>query len=716
MMIQSTASSRGRVVSVGTFAAHNVGHYLDEAGPAFVPGIRWDREERVLTPLQALCWRSRYVPLTGREGDMQALLEWARGGPPLRARMLVGEPGSGKTRLAAEVAEALRAEGWSAGFSRWSGSQVWQAGEAGTILILDEPFDAEGDCWDEIQRAVRSSDVGGSPLRLLVLRRYQPRAEVDMDEAVSIQRLNDLSMADAAAIHYAARRRHSPERPAPFPDQTFEEWAAGDPEVRLRPLHAIAAALSLGHPPSDAGYPSDSRGALVALARATHDALDRQGAEVGLVAGVVPLVAAVAEVREEIDESDLRQLAECTSLTRVDSDEFVARVQRLPAWIHDRLYGSGDGLPRAEFVRNELENALERGLGVRLRAAMYRANLFDLSEMDRCLWDADAGDELYRRLVGQMTLVDDRWLLDAAPRAGSLLGRLALGAAERRAPQMPVVAGDPATNYAGARQLLTLARHQWREAGATAAIDAAEGAVTLFREAVQAGTACAPELFDAFWFLGDCCRSANSPRAGDVWKAYVACARRFGDGSDLEIALQTLGESELAATADRREAWQELAATCELAGRDGHRACALESLALFVPLDEAAAFIDEAGRVRATLEPTSQPFPADHILDALFERLKATNRMTALAVARLQLRARRGRTVRDSSLVRLIVPLRIAESLEKVAEVADEKATREALREALELSRYVYESTQRRFGLTRLERVEAKLRALEGGA
>jgi hypothetical protein len=265
------------------------------------------------------------------------------------------------------------------------------------------------------------------------------------------------------------------------------------------------------------------------------------------------------------------------------------------------------------------------------------------------------------------------------------------------------------TNHERARQLLTLARHHDGEAGAAAAVAAAEGAVTLFRAAAEAGTACVPELFDALFFLGECCRTAGFARTSDVWKEYVACARRFGDGSDLEVGLQALGDCDLAATADRLEALREFAAMLEAAGRDGHRACALESLALFVPLNEAAALIDEAGRLRAGLESTLQPYPADQILGALFERLKHTNRLTALAVARLQVHDRR-QAMRTPPLARLAGSLRIAEALEKVADVADEQDAREALREALELFRHVYESTHGRFGGSRVQRVEEKLR------
>ena len=213
------------------------------------------------------------------------------------------------------------------------------------------------------------------------------------------------------------------------------------------------------------------------------------------------------------------------------------------------------------------------------------------------------------------------------------------------------------TSRGRGRDLLRLARYQQRESGAGAAIVAAEGAVRHLREAVGEGPA--PELFEALLFLGDCCRSAGSSPAARVWKKDFGAARRFGTPSHIEHALLTLGECEAATTADRVAVWQELAAIYEEDGHDGPRACALESLALAVPLTE--------------------------------------------AVARLQVQARRGRTAAG------LIPLRVAEALEKVAEVADEQDAREALREALALFRSA-QGTRGQFGSSRVERVEQKLR------
>jgi hypothetical protein len=58
-----------------------------------------------------LSWHARLAPLTGREKDKDTLLRWARQGRNARIRLLSGPGGVGKSRLAAEVAEALRAEG-----------------------------------------------------------------------------------------------------------------------------------------------------------------------------------------------------------------------------------------------------------------------------------------------------------------------------------------------------------------------------------------------------------------------------------------------------------------------------------------------------------------------------------------------------------------------------------------------------------------------------
>jgi hypothetical protein len=87
-----------------------------------------------------LSWKSRLSPsLIGREQHQQDLLSWATSGPDLRIRLLTGPGGAGKTRLAAEIAESLRKEGWHAGFTPIEAAKARPLSDKGLLLIIDYP-------------------------------------------------------------------------------------------------------------------------------------------------------------------------------------------------------------------------------------------------------------------------------------------------------------------------------------------------------------------------------------------------------------------------------------------------------------------------------------------------------------------------------------------------------------------------------------------------
>ena len=69
-------------------------------------------ELRILQPT------SRAIPLVGREAELKNLMRFAslEAPPNIRVRVLIGQGGSGKTRLALELCDGLSAGGWNAGF------------------------------------------------------------------------------------------------------------------------------------------------------------------------------------------------------------------------------------------------------------------------------------------------------------------------------------------------------------------------------------------------------------------------------------------------------------------------------------------------------------------------------------------------------------------------------------------------------------------------
>ncbi len=89
-----------------------------------------------------LRWDTRLVEtLYGRDDDLKKILDWAESGAKAPgARLITGEGGAGKTRLAAEAAKVLRDRGWTAGFlPRHRNAFNFAVGDKGLFLVLDYP-------------------------------------------------------------------------------------------------------------------------------------------------------------------------------------------------------------------------------------------------------------------------------------------------------------------------------------------------------------------------------------------------------------------------------------------------------------------------------------------------------------------------------------------------------------------------------------------------
>jgi hypothetical protein len=125
-----------------------------------------------------LSWRARLAPLVGREKDKDTLLQWARQGRNACIRLLTGPGGVGKSRLAAEASEALRADGWTAGFIRPNDPIVVPLRRAGLFLVVDYPKNIRTRCghcctksrhevWTLLHK-VASRELRDVPVRLLV--------------------------------------------------------------------------------------------------------------------------------------------------------------------------------------------------------------------------------------------------------------------------------------------------------------------------------------------------------------------------------------------------------------------------------------------------------------------------------------------------------------------------------------------------------------------
>ena len=117
-----------------------------------------------------LQWQSRLVdPIVGRDKEFEQLIDWVQSNVPVRARLLIGEGGVGKSRLGAELAEHFLKEGWDAGFVSLGSEAAYLPNRAGRLLIVDYPEENLDACRNLLSQLDRLR--GKDRTRLLLLSR-----------------------------------------------------------------------------------------------------------------------------------------------------------------------------------------------------------------------------------------------------------------------------------------------------------------------------------------------------------------------------------------------------------------------------------------------------------------------------------------------------------------------------------------------------------------
>lgn len=111
--------------------------------------LRWDTVRTSQHELAWLNWRTRLSDFVGRNDVKTEVIDWAKQeGAGVLARFVTGEGGVGKTRLAAEIADELRKEGWAAGFVNLRSPGAYFANKSGTLILIDYP--------EELREGVRA--------------------------------------------------------------------------------------------------------------------------------------------------------------------------------------------------------------------------------------------------------------------------------------------------------------------------------------------------------------------------------------------------------------------------------------------------------------------------------------------------------------------------------------------------------------------------------
>jgi len=365
-----------------------------------------------------LHWDFRLVEtLYGREGELKAILAWARTDThrPL-ARLITGQGGVGKTRLAATAAEILKHEGWLAGFLD-SASDFVVRGESlkGLFLILDYP-EEQPERTKALLGRLAELVTAPYPIRIVFLSR-RSFAEWEPETALlkgrfgrqEIAAPGPLSISDGKALIAEAARNFTKRMEMALPGlQGAEDWLNLSPLHRL-PLYAAAAAIHAVLSPTQAfGLAGDELVGQIALrerarARMMSPALGfgEKGLERLLALGVLA---------DGLSAKAIRELYGAGLCEPSAKNDFVEALARTSWWKAGRLVRLEPDPLAAKFLQGALFGANSLAEPARLADWLYlalreKASAFG-ARLGRILYDLDvlnpdneAARELDKHLV-----------------------------------------------------------------------------------------------------------------------------------------------------------------------------------------------------------------------------------------------------------------------------------------------------------------------------
>lgn len=375
--------------------------------PAAELALPWQRLENAVQPgdyilLDALRWNFGLVQtLYDRDDELNKITAWAEGRPEIpSARLVTGEGGSGKTRLAAAAAKALRERGWSAGFLTPGTSLRIEIGKAkGLFLILDYP-EENLDLARALIRTLAATRSSAYPIRLLLLSR-RDFAHWEAETLILEGRFGnqpvaapgDLSVAKALQLIEAAADRFA--RHAGLPKARLDRataWAHEAPLHRL-PLFAAAAAVHAVLAP-DAAFGIEGGAVIRDLAERERARVQRTSERLGVGSNTLGRLLALGVLSDGLAVAAIERLADAGACEDVPKDQVVRKIVDAPWWQGGRLVRLRPDRLAAAFLAAELFDAKHPegnpGLPAWLSIALTGAEDGLGSRLGRIHYDLDA--------------------------------------------------------------------------------------------------------------------------------------------------------------------------------------------------------------------------------------------------------------------------------------------------------------------------------------
>lgn len=200
----------------------------------------------------ALNWKYNLTDLYGRDSDLFELLDWAQSGNnEVKVRLLSGVGGSGKTRLAAEVAQKLEDFNWNAGFMGREKIEcpTVYGDDKGVFIVIDYP-EERMEFVENLINELWGMQEAYLPIRILLVSRLEADKWNDtrfkLKHRFSVQQsgsLKPLSVQDAIVMAKEAAEVLSKLIKQETPSlEGLNDWLQQDSSHRL-PLFTLAVGI-----------------------------------------------------------------------------------------------------------------------------------------------------------------------------------------------------------------------------------------------------------------------------------------------------------------------------------------------------------------------------------------------------------------------------------------------------------------------------------------
>ncbi len=303
-----------------------------------------------------LRWDYRFVEtLWGRDDDLSKILAWAESDSKApSARLITGEGGVGKTRLAAEAAKRLRAKGWTAGFlPRHRNDFDFEVGDKGLFLILDYA-EEQPERTAAILEDLAERKTAPYPFRVLFLSR-RPFAQWEGETTMLQGRFGrqeiaapaPLSVDDGSRLIEETARNFVAQTKVPLPPLGEARRWLEAASMHRAPLYAMAAAIHAALSPKQA-FGLGGGQLLKSLARRELDRVLPISKSLGLGERGLETLLALGVLADGLSEGAVEQLA-TSGACEGARPPFMSALVESPWWRRGRLLRLEPDPPAAAF-------------------------------------------------------------------------------------------------------------------------------------------------------------------------------------------------------------------------------------------------------------------------------------------------------------------------------------------------------------------------------